>query len=77
MRMRQEPALHDIPVVIVSGHDLMEGAAFLGTPIRARSGQHMEIVPGGKCLKGMIDAMNPNYLTEQADPELSQPIPWD
>ena len=62
--MRARAQLRNVPIVIISAHDRVEGRATLGTPISVHCREAVEIAQGARCLRALLDALNPRYLPE-------------
>jgi len=65
-RMRASARLAEVPVVVISARDRIEGRAELETPISVRCRKPVEIARGARCLQALLDALNPTYLPEPA-----------
>ena len=67
-RMREDERLRNVPVVIISARDRIEGKAALETPISVRCKRPVEVARAAKCLQALLDALNPSYLPEPEEP---------
>ena len=63
-RMRQDERLDQVPVVIVSAQDALDGTAAMGAAIALDAGEELDITRGAACLRAMLDAVAPRYLTD-------------
>lgn len=65
-RMRADQRLRDIPVVIVSARDPVEGPRRLQMPLTVHCRGSVSMAVGAECLQGILRAIRPSYLE---DPE--------
>ncbi len=61
-QMQMDPDLADVPVVIVSAHDWTDDGMYLGLPLSVIGLRRIPIAQGAKCLRGLLDHLNPCYL---------------
>lgn len=71
--MRADPALRQVPVVIISARDWIERHAVLGTPICVRQRKPLPIARGIGCLRALLESLSPDYLPETTTPEPLEP----
>lgn len=62
-RMQADVRLQHIPVIIVSAMDCADGAMTMETPITVRHRHPLEMARGIRCLKALVDALPPRYLS--------------
>jgi len=67
-QMRADERLRDVPVVIISARDRIEGQAALETPLSVRCKRPVDIARAARCLQALLDALSPSYLPEPEEP---------
>ncbi len=65
-RMRADPRLHEVPVVIVSARDWGEDQAALGTELTVQWRRPVPMAKGTRCLQSLLDTLSPDYLSTGA-----------
>jgi signal transduction histidine kinase/CheY-like chemotaxis protein len=64
--MRADENLCDVPVVIISAQDVVEGSLLLSRSISIRSQKPFDISLGTRCLRTLLDMLSPDYLPDPA-----------
>jgi len=67
-QMRTDPALRNVPVVIISARDTAADVATLGTYLDVRCPQPVGIAEGAKRLRALLDTLRPAYLPKVVVP---------
>jgi len=65
MRMSDDERLRGVPVVLISAQDQITSRMALQTPIAVRCRGEVEISRAATCLRGIMDALSPQYLAER------------
>ncbi len=68
VQMRAEERLRQVPVVIVSAKDWVEGGVTFAPPISVQGGQPLDVTKWAKCLQSLLETLNPRYLPETTLP---------
>ena len=68
-KMRADPRLANVPVVIVSGHDPASQGPVLGTHISLTSIRPVTAGDGVRRVQALLDVLTPDYLPEASAPE--------
>ena len=78
-RMRHDPRLAAVPVVIVSAKDWSEEAVSIGLPISVSRRAPLSMSDATQCLLSIINVVHPRYLPDadpvSPSPELAPPSP--
>ena len=61
-KMRADERLGDVPVVVMSAQDWAGGTMTLGMPLTVRRAQPMSMTQSIRCLQGLLDALDADYL---------------
>lgn len=64
--MRSEPAMADIPVVVISGRDWMTGNVTIGTFLSVQFRRPVRLGEGITALEALLDTLAPDYLPAEA-----------
>ena len=75
--IRADPATRELPVVIISARDWVEESAFLGGDYYLHWGDQLPLPRGMRCLKALLDAVEPSYLSPATDRAPSATAPRD
>jgi len=67
--MREDPALADIPVVIVSARDWMTSSVTIGTSFSVEFRRPVKLSEGLMTLEALLDTLTPDYLPNEAAAE--------
>ena len=62
-RMQADPALAQIPVLILSACDALDEASAFETPLTVRTQHPLETRSGIRCLRALLEVLTPNYLS--------------
>ena len=62
-RMQADPALAQIPVVILSACDALDETSAFETPLTVRTQRPLETHRGIRCLRALLEVLTPNYLS--------------
>jgi signal transduction histidine kinase len=65
-RMRANPRLLGVPVVIVSGRDWLEEGVLIGTPLEVNCRRPVRIERGAKYIEAVLDQLAPDYVSSLA-----------
>jgi len=76
-KLREQPTMRDMAIVIVSAQDWADQEATLEAPLCVRFRRGVGMAEGATYLKSLLDVLSPRYLQQEAPVESPLPAPHD